>query len=871
MRKPTPIFAFLIIGITISSYILAIHGARADTTDSTTATSTDSSSPPPHENFYTIATDLASRATLSLSATVQNGTLSWGYTTIASSTPTLIRPYLVARSFFVSDPIPSSPGLTLDVYRGIMGSSTLVYSEPLSPTTTSGSFPFIPDTKGEAPFNSYFMTVAAPTGGNSLSDFRAALTDGYVNTEQLGIPLGNYIPATYGILSLAIPDVPQKPPVSNVLFIPGTLTSRLYMKNAVGIEQELWEPQSDLDVGSLAMKSDGTSINTIYTRDLVGQLYSNDPIYGSAAQKALGSGVNIYGPFMSFMDGLVTNGTVKEWRSFPYDWRYDISDIVKNGTLVGTATSAPRRIYLQDVVQELASTSPTGRVTIIAHSNGGLIAKALASDLESRGEGALIDHIIMVGTPQLGTPKALLDMLHGSEFTELGGLIMYSGSVRAADETMPGPYDLLPSPAYFARIKDPVASFDDKQPAAQYRKAIGVVVDTFLKLAEFTEDTFHLDSSAGMAGSIRTPIPLSSALVQKAEATHASIDSWVPPSNLSLTAIAGWGQLTPFQMAYSGTTGLNCDRTSFFVTLACSLQPQLQNTVLSTENGDDTVVAASAINTATDTLYFDAMQYAKQTGTRVVHQNLLNASPVQSELSDLLQDKSVQETYVSTTMPSENRDPLTVVSAHSPVNLLATDAHGNQTGIVTIPGLTGLNFEKEDIPGSSIQVVDDEKYVYLPESSNYTISLQGYDTGATTINVGTVDVNGVATTTATYADIPTTASTTASFVVGANASAPASITLNVDGFSTTTVTKEASTTQNTDPSYRVSRFMLRYLMWSQALPKAIRSLISGNARLLKDHLITPAAFQAFMSLHTGVKLPSRDPSWIADLIKSVGL
>ncbi len=530
----------------------------------------------------------------------------------------------------------------------------------------------------------------------------------------------------------------------------------------------------------LAMDANGKSLNTIYTRDIVDQLYSNDSVYGMAVKQALGTGSQVYGPFESFMNGLVTNGTIKEWRAYPYDWRYDVSDIVKNGTLVGTATGTPSRIYLQDVIQQLASTSPTGKVTIIAHSNGGLIAKALAVDLQSKNQIGLIDHIIMVGTPQLGTPKSLLDMLHGSEFTQLGGLLMYSGSVRAAEGTMPGPYDLLPSPAYFSQVTAPVATFDTNQPAAKYQKVFGTAIDSFSKLSDFLEDTFHIDGTVGLPGSTRTPIALSKSLVQKAQATHAVIDAWTPPAGLSVTAIAGWGQLTPYQIAYSGTSGLNCDRTSFFVPVACSLQPQLQNTLLSTENGDDTVVAASAIGIATDTLYMNAKQYEQDSKTHIVHENLLNSTPIQSQLTDLLLHNPKEEPYVSATIPTDTEDSFTVVSAHSPVNLLATDPDGNQTGIITVGGLNGISFEKQDIPGSSIQVVDDEKYLYLPKDASYTIGVQGYDAGATTIEVGTMNSGGVSTTTATFADIPTTASTTATFVVGAQAVAPVTIQVDVD-------------------------------------------------------------------------------------------
>jgi pimeloyl-ACP methyl ester carboxylesterase len=850
------------------------------------------------ELFAPIIQDLLSKASLSLSATIQKGMLSWSYSPIATSSPTM-QDLVDTNGPYPFSELLSSATLTLDIYKGTMGSSTLMYSQDVS-SSTSGSFPFTFDTTSP-----YYMALSAtypdgtyPPGqgpldhcpSNSgdfcivptypLSSFQNAMTGGYDLIAQSSEALGNYIPAAYGILDLTIPEVPPAaPPVSNVLFIPGTLTSRLYMKNANGTERDLWEPHSDLDVGPLAMDGNGKSLNTIYTRDLISQLYSDDPIYGSAAKAALGAGTNVYGPFESFMNSLVTNGTLKEWKAYPYDWRYDVSDIVQNGTLVSTATGTPSHVYLQDVIQELASTSPTGKVTIVAHSNGGLIAKALAIDLQKKGELGLLDHIVMVGTPQFGTPKSLLDMLHGSEFTQVGGLLMYSGSVRAAEETMPGPYDLLPSAAYFSQVTTPVATFDTNQPAAKYQKVFGSSIDSFSKLADFVEDTFHIDGLVGLPGSTRTPIALSKTLVQKAMTTHEALDAWTPPAGLLVTAIAGWGQLTPYQIAYSGTSGLNCDRTSFFVPVACSLQPQLQDSVLSTENGDDTVVDGSAIGSgASDTLYMDAKQYETDTKKHIGHGSLLNSVPIQSQLTDILQNNQKMEPYVSATIPSEPQSSYTVVSAHSPVNILATDPDGNQTGIVTIPGLSGLNFEKEDIPGSSIQVVDDEKYLYLPQDEKYVIGVKGYDSGATTIQIGTVSTTGVATTTQTFSDIPTTASTTATFSVDAYAVAPSTISVDVDGDgSTTPITANEATSSaaSSDENYRSSLFTLRALLGSHRLGPILKALLYKSFRDFaaqkNPNSLVYLMFQALISAESGVKLAFPPIQQFGSLFHALGM
>jgi pimeloyl-ACP methyl ester carboxylesterase len=610
------------------------------------------------------------------------------------------------------------------------------------------------------------IDCAAPYTLDQMRDyFSSSLT----STSSEPFP---YLPDAFGGIQFTVSAATSTPTIgsSNVLFIPGTLTSRLYMKNFDGSERDLWEPGSDLDIPLLAMNTDGTSEQSIYTRDIIDQMYSDNPFYHGAMHAALGKDTDVYGTFETFMDGLVADHTIKEWRAYPYDWRYDVRDIVTDGTLVGTATTSPTRVRLQDVVQELASSSPTGKVTIIAHSNGGLIAKGLAIDLANKNELGLIDKIILVGVPQFGTPKSITDLLHGDEFTQIGGLLMYSDTVRDTEATLPGAYDLIPSPDYFSHISDPVASFDTLQPAAQFRNAIGAIINSFSQLSDFLTDTFHLDGGAGLLGSTKTPIPLSSLLIAKARATHDALDAWIPPAGVSLTTIVGSGNLTPYEETYTGTNGLNCDRTSFFVPIACSLLPQLEPVELFSTAGDDTVVAESAIGNSANSFYMNVKKLSSDTGSYIGHSSLLAASPMQSSLKDILTDKPIDSPYLSDTIPSNTLGPLTVVSAHSPVNLLATDDAGNETGVIPVPQLSGIYFEKEDIPGSSIDVIGEEKYLYLPQNENYRISMTGYASGTTTIDIAEMDSEGSTTITHEFADIPTTASTSATFTVEADGS-----------------------------------------------------------------------------------------------------
>ena len=57
-----------------------------------------------------------------------------------------------------------------------------------------------------------------------------------------------------------------------------------------------------------------------------------------------------------------------------------------------------------------------------------------------------------------------------------------------------------------------------------------------------------------------------------------------------------------------------------------------------------------------------------------------------------------------------------------------TDANGNESGVVSIPG-TDFAGIKQDVPGSSVQALDDEEYVNVPAAGAYRISATGYGTG----------------------------------------------------------------------------------------------------------------------------------------------
>ena len=197
------------------------------------------------------------------------------------------------------------------------------------------------------------------------------------------------------------------------MFIPGFQASRIYQEETDFLggryEDKLWEPNTSSDITDLYMDELGLSINKdIYTRDIIEEA----TVFGLKT-------INFYKSFSSQMDEMVDQGELSEWKQIAYDWRLSPQDIVENGIedeygdiYYNKELSGEETPYIIDQLKKLVENSKTGKVTIVTHSNGGLVAKALISkliEMKNNGENDLIDKIddlIIVAAPQLGTPKA---------------------------------------------------------------------------------------------------------------------------------------------------------------------------------------------------------------------------------------------------------------------------------------------------------------------------------------------------------------------------------------------------------------------------------------------------------------------------------
>jgi hypothetical protein len=221
---------------------------------------------------------------------------------------------------------------------------------------------------------------------------------------------------------------------SNIIFLPGVMGSRLYMSGLT--ENQLWEPNRNTDVKKLYLDEFGKSINNIFTKDIIVKtnLLGGLPFIDK----------DIYKDFVAYLDKLKKDKIVADYNVVPYDWRMSADYILSQGI-----KTKDNNIDLIKTIQDLQKTSRTGKVTIITHSNGGLVAKQLIIELQKQKLENIIDNVIFVAMPEYGTAQAITALMFGHQQALGGGLIMRSSIARELGKNMPTAYTFLPSEKYY--------------------------------------------------------------------------------------------------------------------------------------------------------------------------------------------------------------------------------------------------------------------------------------------------------------------------------------------------------------------------------------------------------------------------------------
>lgn len=224
---------------------------------------------------------------------------------------------------------------------------------------------------------------------------------------------------------------------------------------------ELRDKKTGEKVWIRAFKSQSDDIRLPLAADIPSM--RDDLIPGDVIRNVSFGGVSFRDVYGGFVKSMTANGGYHEekWDSpspdgykdsiyvFPYDWRLDN---IQNARLLVRS------------IQKLKTkfNKPDLKFDIVAHSMGGIISRYAAmygdADLPAAGTAPVptwagakdIDKIVLLGTPNEGTPTTLSAMVSGATF---GGiridLPFVQDTSRFTVFTIPAVYELLPAPGTF--------------------------------------------------------------------------------------------------------------------------------------------------------------------------------------------------------------------------------------------------------------------------------------------------------------------------------------------------------------------------------------------------------------------------------------
>ncbi|MFA5997738.1 MAG: alpha/beta hydrolase [Candidatus Paceibacterota bacterium] len=592
---------------------------------------------------------------------------------------------------------------------------------------------------------------------------------------------------------------------SNIMFLPGVMGSRLYD----GLGNQLWVSMSDSAQSNLALDSNGKDNNPFYP------VHTKDDTHNNGELDETGIvddtyNLNIYQSFVDNLKEWKNNEKIIEDYSFiPYDWRLSLDDIITNGatstcntiydspTYTSPDPSGPHddlcytkqqpfsESYILKQLEELQKTSHTKKVTIVAHSNGGLVAKALIEKLKLDGNPLYnqIDKVILIAVPQVGTPDALKALLHGNGLGPWDS-VMDPERMRALIHDMPVAYNLLPSREFFSTaVSTPLAIFDSSPYYLNSVLNYGHGVTNYTELEDYLNNIE--DRRTPRYDEINYANTLNAKLITDAETTHMLLDAWRPATSTKVIEVAGWGEYTLGGIGYR--TEKDClDSTYVFEGLAlvphCNLYVDKQ--VLYTHdtlNGDGTVVSPSAHylsgkNVANvEKWWVDLGEYnikERLPGFALSHKNIFEVPGLLDLIKSNISNIPSTFDYVSQAQPT-SAFAYTRIQLNSPLTLNLYDSAGNHTG------LTATGEVEENIPGSRYRTIGESKYILVPKDVATTLRLEGYRGGSFSLNIDTLSGDTITAST-TFAAIPSSTSTIVTMDLPANTEIQALGALKVD-------------------------------------------------------------------------------------------
>lgn len=493
---------------------------------------------------------------------------------------------------------------------------------------------------------------------------------------------------------------------SSVLFIPGIGGSRIYQGGRFG-ENQLWEPNRNADVEKLFLSTDGLSINnSLYGRDIV--LRTN-----------IGLGrfdKDIYNGLYHYLNKMDESFSIRDWQYAPYDWRLFPQSIVLDGfrTKEKTATNIAIK-NMQDQVKSMASISKSKKVTIIAHSYGGLVAKTLVKSLEQSGQTNLIDKLILIGVPEEGSVSAMTTILHGDNQDIGRGYILNQSTARQLALNMPSVYMSLPRQKLLDSLMSiPIVKFSAIEYFAGNYSSIFDVAKllSFLKVENFNRPV------ADDLKYTKLPSKVNSYILNKSLVYSSDIDTYKVPDGIEVFNILGSGLKTLRGISYIHNS---CSEVLDSALTYCGFD----HVPIYSDEGDGVVLTKTLQNRSGSKIFFDMASYNKDKNKNFSHTDIVSADPILNTIGQILFNRfkiyKIPD-YISVLGGSGYSSDASNALLHRPanseaiqfkisdgVNIQAT----NRAGLISGYQYSQKNLIEvaSEIPNSSYGIVGSSKYL----------------------------------------------------------------------------------------------------------------------------------------------------------------
>ncbi|QQR64850.1 hypothetical protein IPH92_04825 [Candidatus Kaiserbacteria bacterium] len=563
-------------------------------------------------------------------------------------------------------------------------------------------------------------------------------------------------PYIFTITFTLVEVLPTPTGISNILFLPGIMGSRLYEESDVCgssiKERERWVSGDECDQLRMETNIAGISKYDIYTKpgdnSIVDETYS----------------LNLYKTFFTKLNEWKEEGIITDYATVPYDWRLRLDDLLKarldpdTGRINYDVSGTLEDGYLYQTLTALVASSTTGKVTIVAHSNGGLLAKIFLSALQNKNDplAGKVDNLILVGVPQVGTPDALIGMLHGTEIGP-GGIILSQETTRRLMSMMPFAYHLLPNQNYFngqvSGVSTPVLTFEDGDKTTGWKNAFGTAGTDANSLYDF------LRKESGRVvpseDDLLTPAVVDGFHFQYARTIGQLLNEWTPPDTMNVYQIAGTGIDTPSGITYF--TDKECVSRNPLKLFACTqYAPKLGYRVNMTIDGDATVVVSSALAMSEkeniERQWVNLFAYnADHFGFDRVHKDIFEVDDVIRFIKATIEASTTATytyEYLSETALALPAGDRLIFYLHSPLDMSVA----TQEGVISSSTNT--------IRGATYRRYGEVQYISLPREGdeNHTIVLNGQSEGSFTLEIEEWG-SGEMKDRHTYAGIPSSAHT----------------------------------------------------------------------------------------------------------------